>query len=130
MSVGAVVLADDIGDVLPQPVFPGQVHPVLDMGDEDQAAHGRGQLLVLVFLPHQIFHEIGRLLDLADVMVKGGSLGQHGIGPDGLRRGLHHLAHHHGVMIGSRGDEHQFFEHGLIQVQELQQADIGRVAEQ
>ena len=129
-EVGAVVLTDDISDVLPQPVFPGQVHPVLDMGDQDQAAHGRGQLLVLVVAALLVFHEIGRLLDLADVVVKGGGLGQHGIGPDGLRGGFHHLAHHHGVMIGPRGDEHQLFEHGLIQVQELQQADIGGVAEQ
>ena len=48
-EAGAVVLPDDVGDGLSQLVFPGQFHPVLDMGDEDQAAHGRGQLLVLVF---------------------------------------------------------------------------------
>src|SRR4030042_1316992 len=70
-GVGAVVLADDAGDAFSQFLLPGQVHPVLDVGGEDEAAHGRGQLLVLVVPGHLVFHAISRLLDFADVVVVG-----------------------------------------------------------
>ena len=47
-KAAAVVLLDNINDLVPQVVFPGQIHPVLDMGDEDQGAQRWGQFFVFI----------------------------------------------------------------------------------
>src|SRR5208337_4620320 len=60
-KAGAVMLLDDVGNGLSQLLFPGQVHPVLDVGDENQATQGGSQLFVLVFPVHLVFHEIDGL---------------------------------------------------------------------
>ena len=44
----AVVLLDEVDDRLRQVVLPGQVGAVLDVGDDDQRAHGRHERFVAV----------------------------------------------------------------------------------
>ena len=99
-EAGAVVLLDDVADGLAQVLPPGQFHPVLDVGREDQAAHGGGELFMFVLPAEQVLHKIGRFFYLADIVVISRRLGQQGVGADGRGRGLDDLPHHEGMVVG------------------------------
>jgi len=66
-----VVLLDNVDDVSPQLLFPGEFHSIFYMGDQDQAAHGRRELLVLVLGPGLVFDKVEGLFHFADVVVIG-----------------------------------------------------------
>ena len=67
--------------------LPGDLDALLDVGDQDQGAHGRGQLFMTVFAV-LVFDKIVRFLNLSDVVVVGGHLGQERVGPGRLGRRL------------------------------------------
>ena len=84
---------------------------------------------MLVFIAALIFHEIERLGDLADIVVIGAHPGQERVGVDGTGRGLGHGADHHAVVIGARGLQNHLLQEGMIQVGQLQEVDVGGIAE-
>ena len=81
---GAVVLLDQVDDRLGQVVLPAEVDAVLDVADDDQRAHRRGQLGVAVGRPDLVLDEVVRLEHLADVVEIGPDANQQGIGADAL----------------------------------------------
>ena len=65
----AVVLFDEVDQRLWQMVLLGQVDAVFDVADDDQRAHGRGQIVVpALFAVGHVLHEVMRLEHLADVV--------------------------------------------------------------
>ena len=74
----AVVLLDQVDDRLGQVVLPAQVDAVLDVADDDQRAHRRGELGVAVGRTDLVLDEVVRLEHLADVVK---------IGPDADQAG-------------------------------------------
>ena len=62
------MLLDEIDDRFRQIVLSGQVGPVLDVGDDDQRAHGGHDRVVPVRAGSLVFDEIVGLQHLADVV--------------------------------------------------------------
>ena len=125
-----MVLSDDVFNPFAQLGFTGDLDAVLDVGDEDEGAHGGGQFLVFVLAGGLVLNEVERLLDLAHVVVVGRHLGQKGIGPDGFGRGLDHVADDDGVVVRAGGLEEELLEDRLVQVDQLSQLGVGGVAEE
>ena len=109
-----VMLTDDIDDIPAQVMVLGELDAFLHVRDEDEAAHGRGELFVAVFAVELVFDEVERLLDLSDIVVVGRDLGQKGIGADGLCRRFHHVAHDDAVVVGTGGLHHELLQERLI----------------
>ncbi len=80
----AVVLLDQVDDPLGQVVLSAQVDAVLDVADDDQRAHRRGQVGVPVGCTRLVLDEIVGLEHLADVVEVGPDAHQQGMGPDPL----------------------------------------------
>ena len=57
----AVVLLNDVDDVLIEFVFESEIDPFFDVRDDDQCAHRRRQVLVRISLEAHVFGEIIRL---------------------------------------------------------------------
>ena len=56
-----MVLLDEVDDRLGQVVLAGQVGAVLDVGDDDQRAHGRHERLVAVGVVPLVLDEVAGL---------------------------------------------------------------------
>lgn len=54
----SMMLADDVDDGLGKMMLSRQFDSLFDMRDKDEAAHGRGQLLVAIFAFHLVFNII------------------------------------------------------------------------
>ena len=85
---GAVVLLNDIDDAAVELVFDGEIDAVFDVGDEDEGAHPRGEVIVRIVGGVHVLDEVLGLGELADVMEVGADAGHGGAGADGLRGGF------------------------------------------
>ena len=83
----AVVLLDQVDDRLGQVVLPAEVDAVLDVADDDQRAHRRGEVGVPVGRADLVLDEVVRLEHLADVVEVGADPHEQGIGADPLGGG-------------------------------------------
>ena len=63
-------------------VLAAQVDSVLDVADDDERAHRRGQLGVAIGRPDLVFHEVVRLEHLADIVEIGPDAHQQAVGAD------------------------------------------------
>ncbi len=89
----------------------------------DGASLSCGVLALLVLA------EVGRVPALSDVVVVGAAAREQRVGADGLGRRLHQRAHHDAVVVGAGRVEHQLLERRVVQVGQLQQLEVRRVAE-
>ena len=111
-------------------MLPGQVGAVLDVGDDDQRAHGRHQRLVPVGVVPLVLDEVARLEHLADVVEIGPHAHQQALGADAFGRRLGDRSHVDRVVVGARGAADQLLQQRMGHVAQFQQADIGLHAEQ
>src|ERR1700730_6948487 len=63
-----MMLLNHINDPLIEPVLKRQIDPLLHMRDDDQRAHRRSKVVVRIIVADDIFREIVRLYQLADIM--------------------------------------------------------------
>ena len=83
----AVVLFDEVDQRLGQVVLVGEIDAVLDVADDDQRAHGRGQMVVpAVGAFGHVLDEVLRLEHLADVVEIGSHADEQSVGADGIGR--------------------------------------------
>ena len=118
-DAGSMVLLDGVDDGLSQLVLPSQLYTGLDVRDQDQARHGRCQLVMPVLSIDLVFYEIEGLLELADVMVVAAHLGQKRVGADIGGSGFHQRSYDDRMVVGPRRFDHQSPEEGLIEVGQL-----------
>jgi len=128
-EIGSMVLLDNIDDLLSQMVLLGQGDPVLDVGDQNQAAHARREFVVRVLSTLLIFNEIHGFLDLADVVIVCGHLGENRIGIDRLCGGFHKISQNDTVRVSFRGLDNQVLKNRLLRIRQFQEFDVRRVAE-
>ncbi len=76
-----MVLLDDLPQRAGQLELAGDLDALLDVVDDDERAHGGGEVLVEVEFPRPVLDEILGHLGLADVVVEGPGLGQQGVSP-------------------------------------------------
>ena len=128
-QAGAVVLPNNIRNLLPQFIALGQLNALLDVREQNKRAHGRGQFVVLVGAAELVLNKIFRIGKFAHVMVKGRHLAQQAVGPYGFGPGLHHVGHHQRVVVGAGHGDHQLLHERLFQAHELHKAEARAVAE-
>ena len=119
-----MMLLDGIDDGLTQLIFPGHLHTIFDMRNQNQARHGWGELVMPVDTIFLVFNKIEGFFDLADIMVISTHFCQQRIGSNFRCGRLHHGSHHHGMMIGAGCLNHEPFQNRPVQVGQLQQSDI------
>ena len=125
-----MVLLDDVPDRPGQPLLPGDLDALLDVVDDDQRAHARGQVLVDVLLAVLVLDEILRHLDLADVVVEGAGLDEERIELDGFGRLLGEGGDDERMMVGAgRLDGHLAEDLGLG-VRQLEELRLGHEPEE
>ncbi len=96
------------------------------MGDDDEGAHGRGEVVVRVFAVVGVLGEILRLHELADVVEIRAHAADRGIRADGFGGGLGEVRDGEAVVVGAGGFHAQAFEHGVVEVGHLQPGNVGR----
>ena len=96
------------------------------MVSDDHAAHVRGQLVVLARGHALVLYEIFRHLYLSDIMVVGTHPCKQGVYTDRLCSGLDEIADDDAVMIGAGRCYHQGLHERLVEVEQFEEADIGR----
>ena len=124
------MLGDQVDDRLRQPVLPGQIGAVLDVGDDHQRAHGRHERLVAVVVGALILDEIARLEHLADVVEIGPHADQQSAGVDAFGGGLGDRADGDRVVVGARRPADQLLQQRMGHVAQFQQAQVGQHAEE
>src|SRR5215211_1564681 len=99
----AVVLGDYVQYLLRQPPCFPYFQTVLDVSFYHLGRESRGEVGVGVELGDLIFHEVGRVFHLADVVVVGPDLGEQRVRANPLGGPLREQAHLHGVGERTRG---------------------------
>ena len=118
-----MVLLDQVDDRLGQVVLPAQVDAVLDVADDDQRAHRRGELGVAVGRADLVLDEVVRLEHLADVVEIGPDADEQGIGADALGGRLGDGPDGDRVVVGARARRTSSWSSGMGVVAQLEQAD-------
>ena len=124
----AVMLHDDVGDLAAEVVFRRKLGSLLDVGEENERAHGRRKLVVRIGSSELVFHEILRPGNLAYVVVERAHLAQQTVGAYGRGAGFHEIGHHKRVMIGAGHRHHEFLKQRMFQIHEFHHAEARGVA--
>ena len=101
-------------------VRPGQLHPVLNVVDDDAGAHAGRELIMGVGAVHDVFNEVEGVLHFADVMVIGRYPAFNGVGADGFRRRFRQLGDHQAVVEGTRSFHLQPLHQRAVHVRHFQ----------
>ena len=120
-----MVLLDGVEDLLLQAVLEGEVDALLDVGDDDERAHARGEVLVRVGAGRDVFGEVLRLDDLADVVEVGHDAAGGGVEPDGLGARFGEVGDDQAVMVGAGRLHGHLLEERVIEVGQLEPGNGG-----
>ncbi len=125
-----MVLFDEVDDRLGQIVLAGQIGSVLDVGNDDQRAHGRHERIVPVRAGPLVLDEIVRLEHLADVVKVSSHAYQQATGPDAFGRRFGNGGHVDRVVVRSRGAANELLQQRVRNVAPFEQADFREHAEE
>src|SRR5208283_5269684 len=99
------------------------------MGEDDEAAHARGEILVCVLESPSVLDEIVGHLQLSHIVVVGGHPRKDRVGAYALGGCPAEIAHHDAVVVCARRLDHQLLKKGVLQIGELEELKVGRVVE-
>ena len=102
-----MMLSDGVDDKVTQFVFPGNLHTVFDMGDQNQAGHGRCQMVVFIYTTFLVFDEIQRFLNFTDIVIIPADFGQQVVRTNFRCCSFHKGSDDDRVMIGPRRFDHE-----------------------
>ena len=126
----AVMLLDDVDDLLIEPVFEREVNAFLHVRDDDERAHRRREIVVRIALEVHVLGEIFRLHQFADIVEIGADAAERGVRADRFGGGFGEVRDDQTVMIGAgRFDRHPAQER-MIQIGRFQPGNIGRDLEE
>ena len=100
--------------------FSARSTPLLDVRDEDQRAHRRGEVVVRVPVGTHVLREILRLHELADVVKIRARPAHAGVRADAFGRRLGQPGHGLAVLVGAGRIQREPHEQRMIQVGQLQ----------
>ena len=128
---GAVVLLDEVDERLGEVVFFRQVDAVLDVADDDEGAHGRGEMLVAAFAAGgDVLDEVLGLEHLADIVEVGSHADEKAVGADRFGGGFGDAGDGDRVVVGAGSAADEFLQERVRGIAELEEADVGHDAEQ
>ncbi len=102
-----------------------QIDAVFHVPDDDQRAHGRGQMVVLILAAGHILDKIMRLEHLADVMKICADSHQEAVGADVVGRRFAEAGDGNRVVVCSRSAADKLLQKGMRYVSQFEQADVG-----
>ena len=124
------MLLDDVDDLLIESVLEREIDAFLDMRDDDERAHRRGEIVVRVALEVHVLGEIVRLHQLADIVEIGADTAKGGVRADRFGGGLGEVRDDEAVVVGAgRFDRHPAQER-VVQVGRFEPGDVGRDLEE
>jgi len=95
------MLQNDVADSFLPSVFTSQLHSILDMGNEDEARHRRGEMFVFIFCPPRVLDEVERFFQFPDVMIISADPGQQRVGRNRFCSRLDEASNNDAVVIGT-----------------------------
>ena len=97
-----MMLLNDVADSFSQTIFTSHLHPILHMGNEDEARHRWSEMVVFIFSPSDVLNEVERFFQLPNVMIISTDPCQQGVGRNGFGSTLHQTSDDDAVVIRSR----------------------------
>ena len=79
-----------------------EVHAFLDVRDNDQRAHRRGEIIVRIAFEAHVLGEVFRFYQLTDVMEIRADTAERRVRADRFRGGFSEIGHDEAMMIGAR----------------------------
>ena len=119
------MLLDDVYHVAVQLVFQREGDAFFHMGDDDEGAHGGGEVVVRVAVVPHIFGEVFGLHEFADVVEVAAHARHCGVCADGLARCLGEVRDGEAVLESAGGFEGHAPEERVIEVGHFQPTDAG-----
>jgi len=120
-----VMLLNDIDDLLVKSVFECEVNAFLYVGNDDERAHRRGEVVVRIALEVHVLGEIIGFHQLADIVEVRTDAAKSGVGADCFGGRLGEVRDHKAMMIGAgRLDGHPAQER-MIQVGRFKPGNVG-----
>ena len=117
-------------DLLIKSVFEREIDAFLDVRDDDERAHRRGEIVVRIALEVHVLGEIFRLHQFPDIVEIGADAAERGVRADRFGGGFGEVRDDEAVMIGAgRFDRHPAQER-MIQIRRFQPGNIGRDLEE
>lgn len=122
---GAVVFANDIEDDRIEAIFDREIDALFDMRNDDEGTHRGREGIVGILALVDIFREVVRFNEFADVVKVSGDTADGRVGTDFFGRGFREVGDGKAMVIGSRGFHAQAFEQGVVEVCHFQPRNIG-----
>jgi hypothetical protein len=88
-----MVLLDNVDDAGIQPVLQCEIHALFDVGDDDERAHRRCEVVVRIFFSDHVFREVPGSNQLADIVKVSARAGHRAICADTIGRDLRQVRH-------------------------------------
>ena len=121
-----MVLLDDVDDLLVEAVLEREIDAFFDMRDDDERAHGRGEIVVWIALEVHVLGEIFRLHQFANVVEIGTNTTKRRVGADFFGGCLSQIRHDQTVMIGARRFDSHSAEQRMIKIRQFQPGNVSR----
>ena len=109
-----MVLFDYIDHFSIEFVAQSQIHPVFDVGNDDQCAHGRRHGIMRIVVVRLVFDEVFWIIQFSDVVEIGADAGAQAIGSDDVGGSFGQVGHHQAVMVGAGGFDGQTPEQWVV----------------
>lgn len=127
---GAVVFTDGLEEGGVEFVFESQIDAFLDVGNNDEGAHGGGEVVVGILAQMHILGEILGFDEFPDVVEIGGDAANGGVRADFLGGGFGEVGDSEAVMVGAGCLEAETLEQGVVEVRHFEPGNIGGESEE
>ena len=101
-----------------------EIHAFLDMCDDDQRAHRRGEIIVRVAFEAHVLGEVFRFHQLADVVKISADAAKRRVCADRFCRGFSKICHDQAMMIRARRFDGHAAQQWMVEVGRFQPRDV------
>ena len=122
---GAMVHGYEVGHVRRQAIFLRQPQPFFYVAFNHFGAQMGRQGIVGVFLVELVLDKVLRASQFTDIVIIGSHPRQQAVGADGIGGSFHQIAHYDAVAEGTVGFPAEPAQHGMVEIGQLQQGQVG-----
>ncbi len=128
---GTVVFANTFAEAAGKVMFPSEGNTVFDVGEDDEGAHGGGEVGVGIGVGGvEIFGEILGFLEFSNIVIEGhGATGAWVGGAGGAGGSFGEVTNENAVEVGSWGFEGEATKDGVVEAGEFEPGKIGGAVE-
>ncbi len=111
-------------------VLESQIDAFLDVGNNDEGTHGRGEVVVGILTQMHILGEILRFDEFPNVVEIGGDTANGGVRTDFFGGGFGEVGDSEAVMVGAGCLEAETLEQGVVEIRHFEPGNIGGESEE